>query len=171
MYPYFLNKDELDIKMCNDNSEFNMDDGSNMKNQADYRMYILQMIEDSILDGNKDMNYYERLSQRIQDEDDKNTLRRIHLNKMKHKKMLMEIYNMLTSEEPNLEGKYEEREIGDNLLQEFENSIERELEGSESYRVLLSSFEDLPVRDMVHEMLIDEQNNAQRMNHLYSKYR
>lgn len=166
MYPYFsnntINKKEIKTysyeKTDSDNDE-----------QEEFENYILDMILEAIEQENEDARYYEKLSTIVKDKNDIDDLRRIHLEDTKHFNMLSELYTNLTGTEPNFE--YDEIEIDDPLSEEFLEGAEQKLENVELYRNIMSSFLDIGIRDMLFEIITDEQKHAQKLNQLYSKYR
>ena len=106
----------------------------------------------------------------VNDENDKSILRQIYLDEMKHKKIFMDLYRILTGEEFVM-GQIEDKVIEGSLKDELYNSIQSELEGAEFYRMLMSAFLDLPIRDMIYEPLMDEQKHALLVSNLYNKYK
>ncbi|WP_317368676.1 ferritin-like domain-containing protein [uncultured Tyzzerella sp.] len=177
MYPYFSKKDD-DVKIKeivkkdeDDLMEDKDDLTENKKEQEDFRRYIIEALEEAIEDQHKSSIYYEKLYNMVEDEKDKDTLRQIALNEMKYKKIFMELYKMLTGKEANIEDKYENVDVDDSLIEELQESIEEQLEDIDFYRMLMSLFSDLQVRDMIYEVILGKQKNAQLISNLYNKYK
>lgn len=166
MYPYFSENKESreEIKpLSYEKTDFDYDD------QEEFQNYILDMILEAIEQENEDARYYEKLSTMVKDENDRENLRRIHLEDTKHFNMLSELYTNLTGREPIFE--YDEIEIDDPLSEEFLDGAEEKLENVELYRNIMMAFLDISVRDMIFEIITDEQKHAQKLNQLYFKYR
>ncbi len=171
MYPYFSNKDEQIKKLDTVKENLNSDNykDENME-EEDFRRYIIESVEEAIKDEERDTKYYQKMYNMVSDENDKSILRQIYLDEMKHKKIFMELYRILTGEEFVM-GQIEDKEIEGSLKDELYNSIQSELEGAEFYRMLMSAFLDLPIRDMIYEPLMDEQKHALLVSNLYNKYK
>lgn len=131
--------------------------------------YILKLIEEAIADEQKDSDYYYRLSQVVEFPEDKEIIRKMHLDESKHEKIFKEIYAHLTGEEPP-EQEFTPRTISDNLTDNFKEDIFGELEAVEFYRKLYTMFLNVEIRDWLYEIITDEQAHAQKNNYLYSKY-
>lgn len=130
--------------------------------------YILEMIREAIKDEIKDGKYYDELANKVENENDKKALHKIHADEVKHSKMLKEIYHMLTGEYPDIS--VEAPTVGCDLPQIFSERLYEELDAVEFYRKLMFVFLNLEIRDMLFEILTDEQAHAQIMNYLFSKY-
>lgn len=168
MNPYFQNKIEEDEIKTNDLDD-NLEDKLEEKFDLDDRFEdeILELILKAIEQENEDSKYFEKLANLIQNEKDKEDIRKIYLDDKKHFKIFSEIYKSLTGKEPIFED--EEIEIDDTLPEELEDSIEQKLENVELYRLILSSFLDVGIRDMIYEIITDEQSHAQKLTKLYNK--
>jgi len=137
--------------------------------RAEPNPYIIEMLIDAIKGEDKDSNYYKKLSQMTPSEEDKDILYKIHLDEEKHKKMFENIYYQLIGENANI--KADNYDIpSNNMVSELAKRMIEELETAEIYRVLLFSFLNLELRDMILEIIIDEQAHAQKLNYLFSKY-
>ena len=169
MYPYFSeNKEIKEIKEEIKPLSYEKTDLDNDE-QEEFENYILDMILEAIEQENEDARYYEKLSTMVEDENDRESLRRIHLEDTKHFNMLSELYTNLTGREPIFE--YDEIEIDEPLSEEFLDGAEEKLENVELYRNIMMAFLDISVRDMIFEIITDEQKHAQKLNQLYFKYR
>ncbi|WP_250277714.1 hypothetical protein [[Clostridium] colinum] len=169
MYPYFSKKDETIEKK--DILENDLDDKIEEKLENDFRTHIIESIGEAIKEQDENSRYYEKLYNIVKDEKDKNTLRQIHLNETKFKNIFMKLYKMLTGKDFELREDYEEIDLDDNISEEFYDSIEDQLENIEFYRILMSAFSDLPIRDMIYEIIVGKQKNAQLLSNLYNKYK
>lgn len=168
MYPYFSKQNEIINKV----SKKDLDDAIEDKiEQDDFRRYIIDALKEAIEEQEENSRYYEKLYNIVADEKDKNILRQIYLNEMKYKKIFQDIYKMITGTEANIREDFEDIEIDDNITEELYESIEEQLDDIEFYRMLMSAFADLPIRDMIYEVIIGKQRNSQQLSNLYNKYR
>nr|WP_317359314.1 ferritin-like domain-containing protein [uncultured Tyzzerella sp.] len=174
MYPYFSKKDKniaaqsVEAKDLDDLIENRAEDKTE---EDDFRRYIIEALEDAIENQQENSIYYEKLYNIVTNEKDKDILRQISLDEMKYKKIFMDIYKMLTGKEAKIRENYEDIDIDDSLGEELFDSIEEQLEDVEFYRMLMSLFADLPVRDMIYEIIVGKQKNSQRLSNLYNKYK
>lgn len=168
MYPYFSKQKEIINKII----KKDLDDAIEDKvEQDDFRRYIIDALKEAIEEQEENSRYYEKLYNIVDDEKDKNILRQIYLNEMKYKKIFEEVYKMITGTDANIREDFEDIEIDDNITEELYDSMEEQLDDIEFYRMLMSAFADLPIRDMIYEVIIGKQRNSQQLSNLYNKYR
>ncbi len=168
MYPYFSKQKEA----TNQINKKDLDDAMENKiEQDDFRTYIIDALKEAIEEQDENSRYYEKLYNMLTDEKDKNVLRQVYLNELKYKKIFEEIYKMITGTDANIREDFEEIEIDNNITEELYNSIEEQLDDIEFYRMLMSAFADLPIRDMIYEVIVGKQRNAQQLSNLYNEYR
>lgn len=168
MSPYFQNTMKIDNISTND-LEDRLEDFLGDKFDLDdkFENEILDLILEAIEQENEDSKYYKELLKLVENDKDKEAIRKIYLDDKKHFKIFSEIYKSLTGKEPIFED--EEIEIDDTLLEELEDSIEQKLENVELYRLILSSFLDVGIRDLIYEIITDEQGHAQKLTNLSNK--
>lgn len=133
-----------------------------------YEKYVLKMILEAIEEENESRLYFEQLANVVSNEEDKATLRKIYLDDTKHFNMLVELYKFLTGKEPKIE--FEDIDIDYPLKDEFLDSIDDKLENIELYRNIMNSFLDTDIRDMLFEIITDEQGHIPRLYKLLKKY-
>lgn len=166
MYPYIC-KQDLENEEIEKKDVFDRDD--------DFREDIIDAIEDAIEDQYEKSRYYERLYNKITNEKDRGILRRISLDELKFKKIFDKIYKLLTGKnyviknDVDLDDLYDDDD--DTILEELYDSIEDQLESVDFYRMLMSMFKDLPIRDLIYEVIVGKQRNAQNLSNLYNKYK
>lgn len=163
MYPYNLQQNKVgdkEIKIMADEKN------DEMNNKADEK--ILDMLIIALKNENEDKNYYKSLMERVSNEEDAKIINQISLDEKKHYNYLMQIYKRLTGQTLSLED--EQVKLQDNLVDNFAKSIFDEIEAVEFYRRLMFIFLDLQIRDMIYEIITDEQAHATKMNYLFSKY-
>lgn len=132
-------------------------------------VYIPKLIEEYISHEIEDMNYYNNLSRNVTDIEDKRILKEIAIDEEKHSKMLTDLYTEINGSNPN----HNEENTGGNssLLNALAKRIEEETKAVENYRVLLFAFDKPKYKNMITEIITDEQNHAAKLNYLYSKNR
>ena len=131
--------------------------------------YILELIIEAIKDEDTDRNFYKELSGKVPLTEDSRILNDLSMDEAKHYEMFNDIYYKLTGEklDPPLKG--EKKEISPNLLENYSESILSELKGVEEYRKLLFAFLNQEIRDLMTEVISDEQNHAIKLNYLLTK--
>lgn len=131
---------------------------------------VLTMLDEALLNKEEGYQYYRRLQNMFDDTRDKETIRRISLDKMKHKKIVEDLYKDISGNDaPDL--KADEVKISRNLLVELAKSITNEYDDVEFYRRLMFMMENPRYRDMLFEILNDDQIHAGKLNYLYSKHK
>ncbi len=160
----------------------NMGNGNDMDNNdtedreepdcSDVGRYILEMIKEAIRDERADGRFYDNIANMLTDENDKKIMHKLHHDENKHEKIFMEIFEMITGEKPD-ESQLEadDKPVSDDMTENFENSIFDEISAVEFYRKLYFVFLNQEIRDALFEILTDEQNHADVLNYMYSKYK
>lgn len=184
MYPYFCNKNETTNNLeytqnLNNENDYNSQKHFNeikqnikttdFDNEEDFRQYVIDALKEAIKEQDENAKYYEKLYNMAQDEKEKDIIRQIYLNELKYKKIFMEIYKMITGEDANIQES--KVDIDGSFIEELYDSIEEQLEDLEFYRMLMSVFADLPIRDMIYEVIVGKQKHAQQLSNIYNKYR
>ena len=137
---------------------------------ADEKIKELLLI--AIKDELHDRNFYNQLAKNIDNKEDASIVRQISMDEQKHYDYLLWIYKKLVGHTPFIrDNKDEQFKIPSSLSKVFASSIFSELEAVEFYRRLMFMFLDLEVRDMIYEIITDEQAHATKFNYLYSKYK
>lgn len=129
--------------------------------------YISKLIETEISAETMTNKFYNALVEKSTDIDDKKMLKEISMDEEKHRKMLTQLYTELNGKKPEI--KEEDIQIINTLCENFANAIGAELDTVEKYRVLLFAFEKAEYKNMIMEIIFDEQNHAAKLNYLYSK--
>lgn len=127
----------------------------------------LELFIDGIKEKAEDSKYYLNLSEIATSPTDKEILRQISLDIYKHLKIFEEIYFRLTGNMPP-ETEVMPVEVGENLLKEYEKAMFNELSNAEFTRKILFVFNDMEIRDMLYEIITDEQSNATKFLYLYT---
>jgi rubrerythrin len=130
---------------------------------------IMDILAGAIEDERESESYYRRLRRLAKDPSDQETLRLIQMDEHKHAKYFEDIYHRLTGRTPQLQAQPSQRCLGYSYAQECEKSMYAALEAVDFYRRIYTGFSNTEVRDMLLEIILDEQNTAIKLQHLYSK--
>lgn len=188
MYPYFSNSKEaeedktniLEIKTnfsCSKDLDDMYDDKDlddmydDDKTEEDLKSHIIESIKEAILDKNRNIDYYDRLSKKITDDKDRAILRNIYLDEKKHKSIFEKLYKLLTGLDAKFDKIEDAIDTDDSLAEQFLERIEDKFENIEFFRMLMSIFSDLPIRDLIYKVILDEQKHTQQLSNLYNKYK
>ncbi len=128
---------------------------------------ILDLLLEALTDEKEDIDYYGRLMNMARTPEDREIIRQVQMDEQKHYMITSDIYYKLTGKQPVVEQII--RPLGRNLLHEYEKRIFGELAGADLYRKLYFAFLNLQLRDMLFEMMTDEQGHAAKFNYLYAK--
>ena len=157
MYPYNIKKSDLSASEARTTSQ--------NSNQT-----LADMLIDAIHDEVSDFNKYIALSRNVTDKEDSEIVRAMAYDEYKHRRIFEEIYKSLMGSSPDIPAQ-EYPSNSKNLVESFTDSLFDELEAVELYREIMSAFENLDIRDMVFEIITDEQAHADILNYLIAKYR
>ena len=130
---------------------------------------LAEMLRDALDDEYRDYNKYMTLSSQMDDLADSETVKSLAYDEYKHRRLFEEIYAALTGSAPLPPENIPAYKPEGSLTDEFTNSLFGELEAVELYRDIMSSIENLSVRDMIFEIITDEQSHADIINYLLSK--
>jgi rubrerythrin len=127
---------------------------------------LLNLITEAMRDERHDRKKYETMMEMTSDAKIKEQIEFAYEDEEKHYNMFKQIYFYLTGKQlevqtPNVE-KY------DNLKAAVESSINGELEAVELYRKIQSMLPTQQLRDMLFEIITDEQEHAIRFVYLFS---
>ena len=131
-------------------------------NAADKK--VLEMVVMAIEESRQNTKYYFSLMGKVTSMEDKEIIRQIYLDEIKHDKMFSDIYIKLSGKE--FVSSIAERRCSPYLVKEFEKNIFAKLDSVEFYRQIYFMFLNLEIRDMLFEMITDEQSNATKFSYL-----
>ncbi len=129
---------------------------------------LLDMVITAIEDEEKDAAYYREFMNITRDAGEKEILRGLYADEVKHKKYLQDIYTFLTGKKAP-EVTPEKKMPSLNIKKNYENAIFDELEAVDFYRQIFNAVLNLEIRDLMAEIIADEQNHAIKLNFLYAK--
>ena len=158
MYPYNIKNNSKPIPKLNT---------ARLTISADEQT-LQAMLNDAINDENRDFMYYQALSEAMPDSVDGEIVKSMSLDEYKHKRIFEEIYTALTGEQPTISVVETETDFSD-IPAVLVNRLFDELESVEMYRDIMSAFEDNAIRDMLFEIITDEQSHADIFNYLIHK--
>lgn len=158
MYPYNIKNNSKPIPKLNT---------ARLTISADEQT-LQAMLNDAINDENRDFMYYQALSEAMPDSVDGEIVKSMSLDEYKHKRIFEEIYTALTGEQPTISVVETETDFSD-IPAVLLNRLFDELESVEMYRDIMSAFEDNAIRDMLFEIITDEQSHADILNYLIHK--
>ena len=158
MYPYNIKNNSKPIPKLNT---------ARLTISADEQT-LQAMLNDAINDENRDFMYYQALSEAMSDSVDSEIVKSMSLDEYKHKRIFEEIYTALTGEQPTISVVETETDFSD-IPAVLVNRLFDELESVEMYRDIMSAFEDNAIRDMLFEIIADEQSHADILNYLIHK--
>lgn len=127
---------------------------------------LIDLILEAMKDERSDRAKYKIMMDMARDPKVKRQINFAYEDEGKHYKMFQQILFKLT-------GKMTEIPVPDikkpiNLLEGVESSIDGELEAVELYREILAMLPNKQMRDMLYEIITDEQEHAVRFTYLYS---
>ncbi len=125
------------------------------------------MLADAVNDEAGDFSTYAAIAEIITDANDSETVKSMSYDEFKHKRIFEEIYNAINgslpeSSEPTLP-------TIEDLSAALSDCLFSELEAVEMYREIISAFESTEIRNMIFEVITDEQAHADILNYLIAK--
>ena len=129
---------------------------------------ISEMIIDAINDETGDYKKYTALASMIDNADDSETVKSMSYDEFKHKRLFEEIYYSLTGLTAP-EAKEAAEEVYEDITEALTESLFEELEAVEMYREIMAAMENEAVKNMLFEIITDEQAHADLINYLLSK--
>lgn len=134
-----------------------------LPSQPDKR--LLHMLSQAASDETADAGYYKKLSESTKQKDDALILHNMHLDELKHKSIFMDLYFQLTGT-PMPKLSPQKKELGGSKKNEYQKSLFDELEAVEFYRQILFALTNQEMRDMLFEVITDEQNHGTKLLYL-----
>lgn len=131
-----------------------------------YQPMLVDLLKEAMKDERHDRAKYEKMMERSKDEKIRKQIEFAFEDEGKHYKMFQQILYSLTGKMvdiPTPDVKEHEKFIDD-----VESSINGELEAVELYRKIKAMLPTMPMRDMLYEIITDEQEHATRFVYIYS---
>jgi rubrerythrin len=127
---------------------------------------LLDMIKKAMHDEKHDNKKYRMMMDMTDNKDVRDNIRHAYEDEAKHYRMFQEIYRDLTGEE--IEIPTPKVELSDRFIDNIKSSIQGELGAVELYRDIRSMLNTKRHRDMLFEIITDEQEHAARFIYSYA---
>ncbi|HBM80244.1 MAG: ferritin-like domain-containing protein [Clostridiales bacterium] len=128
---------------------------------------LINMIKDAMKDELHDHMKYKMMMEMTDDSEVKRQINFASEDEAKHYKMFKQLLFALTGRV--IDVPKPQVEHYDNLLDAIKTSIDGELEAVELYRKIKAQLPTMAMRDMLYEIITDEQEHATRFVYLYAK--
>ena len=143
-----------------------MADTNEMSHNTPHMQKLLDMIKEAMRDERHDHKKYRMMMEMTDSPEIKDNIRFAYEDEAKHYRMFQEIYEDLTGEE--IEVPVPKVELANSLLDNVKSSIQGELKAVEFYRDIRSMLTSKKHRDMLFEIITDEQEHATRFVYIYA---
>lgn len=127
---------------------------------------LLNLIVEAMKDERADRAKYKMMIEMAKSDKVRKQIEFAFNDEGKHYKMFQQIYFMLTGQYIDIP--IPEPKKNEKLIDAIESSINGELEAVELYRKIRSMLPNTQLRDMLFEIITDEQEHATRFVYLYS---
>jgi rubrerythrin len=136
------------------------------REQMNKKQSLLDLIKEAMKDERHDRIKYKNMMDMAKTEKIKKQIEFAYMDEGKHYKMFQQIYYALTGKMIDIPApKVEEYS---KLIDAVESSINGELEAVELYRKIQSMLPNMKLRDMLFEIITDEQEHATRFVYVFS---
>lgn len=133
---------------------------------AQVKTDLADLLIEAIKDELQDYEKYRRMMEMAKDEKIRRQIEFAHKDEGKHARMFKNILYCLTGR--MMDVPVPEIDLSGKLIKDVESSIDGELEAVELYRRIKSMLPGIQFRDMLYEIITDEQEHATRFVYLYS---
>jgi rubrerythrin len=130
---------------------------------------LLDLLREAMLDEKKDYRKYRSMAEMTDNKGVIEQIRFAYEDEAKHYDMFQEIYEEITGRDVQIMSP--EQENLNKLIDAVKSSINGELEAVELYREIRAMLRGKEYRDMLYEIITDEQEHATRFVYLYSMLR
>jgi rubrerythrin len=129
-------------------------------------MKLLDMIKDAMKDERHDNKKYKMMSEMTENREIRENIHHAHVDEAKHYRMFQDIYEDLTGED--IEIPVPKVDLADRFVDNVKSSIQGELGAVELYRDIRAMLTSKKHRDMLYEIITDEQEHATRFVYIYA---
>lgn len=136
---------------------------------GDYDRKLLKLLREAMADEKKDHRKYRYMMEMTDNKEVIEQINYAYEDEAKHYDMFKEIYEELTGKDIQVAAP--EQEKYNRLIDAVKSSINGELEAVELYREIRAMLRGKNHRDMLYEIITDEQEHATRFVYLYSMLR
>lgn len=137
-----------------------------MMNTYQPSMELTNLLVEAMKDERADRAKYGKMMEMTDDKKIKRQIEFAYDDEGKHYKMFQHIYHLLTGQMISVP--LPEEKEHHSLIDAVESSIDGELEAVELYRKIKSLLPNRHLRDMLYEIITDEQEHATRFVYLYA---
>jgi rubrerythrin len=127
---------------------------------------LLDMIKDAMKDERHDNKKYKMMIDMTENKEIRENIRHAYEDEAKHYRMFQDIYDDLTGE--GIEIPVPKVDMADRFVDNVKSSIQGELEAVEMYRDIRAMLTSKKHRDMLYEIITDEQEHATRFVYIYA---
>jgi rubrerythrin len=142
---------------------------SNNSNYDDYDRKLIDLLKEAMLDEKKDHRKYREMMDMTDNKEIIEQINHAYEDEAKHYDMFQEIYEEITGNDIQIQ--LPEQEHQNRFIDAVKSSINGELEAVELYREIRAMLKGKKYRDMLYEVITDEQEHATRFVYLYSMLR
>jgi rubrerythrin len=142
---------------------------SNNSNYDDYDRKLIDLLKEAMLDEKKDHRKYRKMMDMTDNKEIIEQINHAYEDEAKHYDMFQEIYEEITGNDIQIQ--LPEQEHQNRFIDAVKSSINGELEAVELYREIRAMLKGKKYRDMLYEVITDEQEHATRFVYLYSMLR
>lgn len=133
---------------------------------GNYDRKLLELLKEAMLDERKDYRKYRTMAEMSDNKGVIEQIRFAYEDEAKHYEMFQDIYEELTGSDVQIMAP--EKENINKFVDAVKSSINGELAAVELYREIRSMLRGKKFRDMLYEIITDEQEHATRFVYLYS---
>lgn len=127
---------------------------------------LLDLITDAMRDEKHDNKKYKKMMDMTENKEIRENILHAQEDEAKHYRMFQEIYENLSGED--IEVPTPKVELADRFVDNVKSSIQGELEAVEMYRDIRAMLTSKKHRDMLYEIITDEQEHATRFVYIYA---
>lgn len=142
---------------------------NNSSYYGDYDRKLLDLLREAMSDESKDRSKYRQMMEMTDNKEIIEQIQHAYEDEAKHYEMFQEIYEQLTGNDIGLLSPDQAHQ--NRLIDEVKASINTELEAIELYREIRAMLRGRKYRNMLFEIITDEQEHATRFVYLYSMLR
>jgi rubrerythrin len=136
---------------------------------GDYDRKLLDLLREAMSDESKDLRKYRMMMEMTDNQEIIEQIQHAYEDETKHYDMFQEIYEELSGSDIKILSP--EQEHQNKLIDAVKSSINTELEAVELYREIRTMLHGKKYRNMMFEIISDEQEHATRLVYLYSMLR
>lgn len=130
---------------------------------------LIEMIEHAIQEEGTDVLFLEALDKIVRDAGEKEILHDIIMNERKHIKFFQEIYYCLTGKQAGMDGIPLPTQPDPTPKENYKMMFFHELEEASFLQTILFCLTDCEMRDLLAEIILEEQNNGIKFLFLYNQ--